>query len=264
MNCKNTRGCCSPCSALAQQLEETNTRAVAAYNLAQSALDDAMRSLKNPVTSDLTINAKLIVNGDIIQNGSAYETHAEKVYTNDDYIVMREGAISALAPGTYSGFQVTKYDGSDDGRLVIDGDGIARVGDVADEQPLLTRRETVDLVDGAFLKWDATYQRAYTNDNPIAHILAASIQRSGSAFTSSVSYTDYPYECTIPWTDLNPQDVPGFDDPMTAIVTFSPSNDDNSIYAPFCEIDASGLTIYANDEPTLCGFVVAIIGSGIE
>ena len=38
MNCKNTKGCCSPCSALAQQLEETNTRAVAAYNLAETAM----------------------------------------------------------------------------------------------------------------------------------------------------------------------------------------------------------------------------------
>lgn len=38
MNCKNTRSCCSPCSALAQQLEETNTRAVQAYNLAETAM----------------------------------------------------------------------------------------------------------------------------------------------------------------------------------------------------------------------------------
>ena len=148
MNCDNMRGCCSPCSALAQQLEETNTRAVQAYNI-------AVQCLRNPLSENLTINADLIVNGDIFQYGAAYETHAEKVYTNDDYIVMREGAVSALAAGDYSGFQVTKYDGTNDGRLVIDKDGTARVGDVNDEQPLATRDEAADLTDGHLLKWDA-------------------------------------------------------------------------------------------------------------
>ena len=142
------RSCCSPYSQLAQQLEETNTRAVQAYNI-------AVQCLRNPLSENLTINADLIVNGDIFQYGAAYETHAEKVYTNDDYIVMREGAVSALAAGDYSGFQVTKYDGTNDGRLVIDKDGTARVGDVNDEQPLATRDEAADLTDGHLLKWDA-------------------------------------------------------------------------------------------------------------
>ena len=133
---------------MAQQLEETNTRAVQAYNI-------AVQCLRNPLSENLTINADLIVNGDIFQYGAAYETHAEKVYTNDDYIVMREGAVSALAAGDYSGFQVTKYDGTNDGRLVIDKDGTARVGDVNDEQPLATRDEAADLTDGHLLKWDA-------------------------------------------------------------------------------------------------------------
>lgn len=117
--------------------------------------------MKNPLTDDLNIQADLtvdgdiIANGDIIQNGSSYETHAEKVYTNDDYIVMRDGAVGALAAGDYSGFQVKKYDGTNDGRLVIDRDGTARVGDVGDEQPLATRDESADLTDGHLVKWDA-------------------------------------------------------------------------------------------------------------
>lgn len=117
--------------------------------------------MKNPLTDDLNIQADLtvdgdiIANGDIIQNGSSYETHAEKVYTNDDYIVMRDGAVGPLAASDYSGFQVKKYDGTNDGRLVIDRDGTARVGDVGDEQPLATRDESADLTDGHLVKWDA-------------------------------------------------------------------------------------------------------------
>ena len=112
------------------------------------------------LTQDPVINGTLIVNGDIIQNGAAYETHAEKIYTRDDYIIMRDGAIAALAPGDYSGFQVKLYDGVNDGRLVIDNTGTARVGDVGSEQPLLTREESANLNNGALLKWDATNQKA--------------------------------------------------------------------------------------------------------
>lgn len=109
---------------------------------------------------DLTVNGTLEVNGDIIQQGAAYETHAEHVFSTDDYIIMRDGALVGLASGDYSGFQVKKYDGTNDGRLVIDGDGVARVGDVGDEQPLLTRDEAADLVDGAPLVWDAANLKA--------------------------------------------------------------------------------------------------------
>ena len=112
------------------------------------------------LVSDPVINGDLQVNGDIIQNGSVYETHAEKVYTTNDYIITRDGAISALSAGDYSGFQVKKYDGSNDGRLVIDNSGVARVGDVGDEQPLLTRSESASLTNAHLLQWDSTNQKA--------------------------------------------------------------------------------------------------------
>ena len=112
------------------------------------------------LVSDPVINGDLQVNGDIIQNGSAYETHAEQVYTTKDYIITRDGAISALSAGDYSGFQVKKYDGTNDGRLVIDNSGVARVGDVGDEQPLLTRSESASLTNGNLLQWNGTSQKA--------------------------------------------------------------------------------------------------------
>ena len=98
-------------------------------------------------TGDQTIDGiktfigKIVADCDIIQNGGNYETHAEQVFTTNDYIVMRDGAVSGLGTGQFSGFQVKKYNGSDDGRLVIDNAGVARVGDLGDEQPLATRDE---------------------------------------------------------------------------------------------------------------------------
>ena len=112
------------------------------------------------ISGDTNIGGTLNIAGDIIQQGAAYETHAEKVYTTNDYIYMRDGAVGGLAAGDFSGFQVIKYDGTNDGRLVIDKDGVARVGDVGDEQPLLTRSESGQLNNGDLLQWNGTSQKA--------------------------------------------------------------------------------------------------------
>ena len=111
----------------------------------------------------LTVNGDLEVNGDIIQNGSAYETHAEQVFSVNDYIVTRDGAVGSLPAGGYSGIQVKKYNGVDDCRLVVDNTGTARVGDINDEQPLMTRDESVDMSNGALLKWDGVHGKAVSS-----------------------------------------------------------------------------------------------------
>lgn len=111
------------------------------------------------INADKTIVGNLTVQGNITQNGSDYITHAEKIYTNNDYIIMREGATGGLGSG-YSGFEVIKYNGTDNGRLAIGADGVARVGDVGDEQPLATREETP--LNNGFAKWDDTNKKFVT------------------------------------------------------------------------------------------------------
>ena len=116
-------------------------------------------------TGDQTIDGiktfigKIVADCDIIQNGGNYETHAEQVFTTNDYIVMRDGAVSGLGTGQFSGFQVKKYNGSDDGRLVMDNAGVARVGDLGDEQPLATRDEASSMTSGALVKWDGVNEK---------------------------------------------------------------------------------------------------------
>ena len=110
-----------------------------------------------------TINGDLEVNGDIIQSGAAYETHAEQIFSHNDYIVMRDGAVNSLPAGSYSGLQVKKYDGTNDCRLVVDNQGVARVGDINDEQPLATRDEVADMTSGALVKWDGVNEKLITS-----------------------------------------------------------------------------------------------------
>ena len=108
-------------------------------------------------TGNQTFIGDLTIEGNITQNGNNYITQAEKVETEDDYILMRKGATGGLGSG-YSGFEIENYNGAgDNARLVVDGEGTARVGDVGDEQPLLTREETKD---GEVLVWNATTNRA--------------------------------------------------------------------------------------------------------
>lgn len=126
-----------------------------------------------PVFDGLTVDGTSTFNGDIIQNGAAYETHAEKIYTTNDYVIMRDGAVAGLAAGDYSGFQVKLYDGVNDGRLVIDNSGTARVGDVGDEQPLLTRDESADLTDTHLLQWDAANFKAIDAGTDVSAIMTA-------------------------------------------------------------------------------------------
>lgn len=119
------------------------------------------------------LTGNVTITGNITQNGASYETHAEKVYTTNDYVIMRDGATGALGTGDYSGFHVKLYDGVNDGRLVIDNQGTARVGDVGDEQPLLTRDENADLTDGHLLEWDATNFKAVDSGTDVSAINTA-------------------------------------------------------------------------------------------
>jgi len=121
-----------------------------------------------------TFVGKIVADCDIIQLGGNYETHAEQVYSKNDYIVMRDEAVSGLAPGTYSGFQVKKYNGSDDARLVVDNEGVARVGDLNDEQPLMTRDEVADMTSGNIVVWDGVNKKAITSAKAVGDLVAGS------------------------------------------------------------------------------------------
>jgi len=121
-------------------------------------------------TGDQTIDGvktfigQIVADCDIIQNGAAYETHAEQVFSVNDYIVTRDGQITGLAPGDLSGFHVKKYNGVDDSRLGVDNTGTMRVGDVGSEQPLATRDEAADMVSGAYVRWDGVNQKLIAPD----------------------------------------------------------------------------------------------------
>ena len=104
----------------------------------------------------------LVVNGDIIQKGQGYETHAEDLYVKDSCIKLRDGAVSGLADGEYSGISVMKYDGVNNINVVVGCDGTARLGKETSLQPFALRNEENKMTDGALVEWDAANKRLNT------------------------------------------------------------------------------------------------------
>lgn len=114
------------------------------------------------VTNNETIQGDLHVNGNIIQQGEAIETNVETLKVKDQLLVTRDGATVGMAADEVTGIKATMYDGENDGLLVFGADGVARVGDEGDTQPLATREETPNGV----AVWDETNKRFKTVTGP--------------------------------------------------------------------------------------------------
>lgn len=234
-------------------VEAYNNRDVIAWLVKhQDAIDEMMNILQNVnpdgdltnivlKTGDQTIDGvktfigKIVANCDIIQNGTAYETHAEQVFTRNDYIVMREGALGGLQPGQFSGFRINNYDSVHDGHLVMDSSGVARVGDVGDEQPLATRDEAADMTSGAIVTWDAANQKIIaaasnigTDETPIKIVGGKAVAVGYTLARKSVQE-----EITATWS---------FDGPLNSYKNFT-------LPAPASAEIRPLLTVYANDGP---------------
>ena len=162
------------------------------------------------ILKDTEVAGTLTVNGDIIQNGSAYETHAEKVYSKNDLIITRDGAVSGLSAGQYTGIQAKKYDGTNDGQLVFDKDGEARVGDVGDTEPLMTRDEIANMTNGSLLKWDGTNKKAVCDKS--ADIIPSDASTSNKLATAnslSTALAGYAKQVTVDNSDTGPNTLAG-------------------------------------------------------
>jgi len=106
----------------------------------------------------------------ISQVGTSYETHAEQISTTKNEIILRDNAVAGLAVGETVGFRAKLYDGVHDGLLVVDGNGVTRVGDEGDTQPLATREETP--IDGGWTFWDALTSKFKTVAIDVASLVS--------------------------------------------------------------------------------------------
>ena len=137
--------------------EISNARSELSSSIAevQTEMQDSFSKCVLLQSTSQTIQGDLAILGSLNVVGENYQTHLQEVFTKNDYIYLREGAASALPEGQYAGIEAVLYDGVNNGRLVFDNTGTARVGDTGEEQPLATRAEASQLVDQSLLLWDA-------------------------------------------------------------------------------------------------------------
>ncbi len=122
----------------------------------------------------------LHVKNNLYVSGSTFNTNTETINVNANYIYLRDGATTGLINGEYTGLEAIKYDGINNGRLVFDNTGTARVGDVGFEQPLATRSESVNMLPNGFIYWDSTSGTLKTSTLTTTNI-------SNNYYTQSVS-----------------------------------------------------------------------------
>lgn len=113
------------------------------------------------VTGALAVNGGLTVGGNLTVNGTTTTVDSTTLQVNDKLIEVAHGNTTKLT--TPAGLVAPKYDGTNSGALVFDGDGVASVGDVvldasgnidvtkSNLQPLATR---TGLVNGNLVQYD--------------------------------------------------------------------------------------------------------------
>jgi len=118
-----------------------------------SSLNQKLNKTTDTFEGVLTVDGSLYLVGDFYQDGSTYIISAEEIRTKDNYIILREDAVTAIAPGELSGLEVTKADGTNDVVLGVGDDAIMRVGWKDDIlQALATREDNPG--DQYFTYWD--------------------------------------------------------------------------------------------------------------
>jgi len=133
--------------------------------LALSDLEAGIYRLFNPsnntqVVVEVNSAGDVLIRGNVIIEGETYEVEAEKLSTSEQVIELRRGATTGLPLGQLAGLIIKKYDGVNDGQIVIDNAGVLRIGDVGATQPVATREEVP--VDQSLSFWDAATLRFKT------------------------------------------------------------------------------------------------------
>lgn len=125
-----------------------------------SGEDYVHKNLANTFYEQQVFNKGAVFNGDIIQDGKAYTTHSEKLYSKKDFIVLREGATTPLG-NKETGLVALNYANESgtfkNGGIVYDGNGFARVGDISFKYTALTEKPTYDNAEGYFYLSNGNY-----------------------------------------------------------------------------------------------------------
>lgn len=114
------------------------------------------------IAGDVTALNNFTVKGDLLVEGKEVVTDVETVQSENDFIKLRFNNPAAIGEGQ-SGLQILNFDGNGAVMyLVVSGDGILRLGLGNELEPVTTRDEAEQMVDGAVTVWNAAAQKIKT------------------------------------------------------------------------------------------------------
>jgi hypothetical protein len=145
-----------------------------------ATIDDL--TVTNPV-EDLTVENLTVT--DTASINHAVIVTEEDIHSEDDYIELRVNN-PLPTPSTGSGFRVKNYDGNNhDLELTTDSSGTFRIGGGnLSMQPLLTRDEAAQMVNGAPLVWNAAANKAQTTSTTDGNKVLKSVKNSQTGVVS--------------------------------------------------------------------------------
>jgi hypothetical protein len=125
--------------------------------------DTKLNNTTDTFTGVLTIDGSLIILGDLYQDGSTFIVNAIDINVSNNFITLRNGAITALPDGSISGLRITKPDGINDVIFGAGNDTILRIGWESDVLQAIATRED-NPTDGWYTYWDDSSSMLKTYD----------------------------------------------------------------------------------------------------
>jgi hypothetical protein len=152
--------------------ESLSTLEITSDNLGtgESAIDLTADTIN--LNGNTNISNDLIISGNLTVQGTNTVLNTTTVSTEDTIIELRSGTTSGNPLTGYAGLVAKLYDGTNDGGLLFDANGIAYVGDVTLTNGLVTSFESLQAIatrentpnSTAIPFWNATVNRFDTNE----------------------------------------------------------------------------------------------------
>ena len=156
-----------------------------------SSVEDLFNQKLNNTTDTfnghLTINGSISLFGNLYQDGSTYIVSAEEIHTKDDYIILRDGAVTALGDSSLSGFTIIKPNGTNNVVFGTANDAVLRVGWQGDTLEAVATRED-NPINNWFAYWDDSSTMFKTYDL-VSHVDSSYLRKTGGTVNGNLSIT---------------------------------------------------------------------------
>lgn len=196
---------------------------------------DAILAAGNTTTRSLTIG-DLVINGNIIHNGSVYESNAEQVNIEDNLLLINKNEVGPGVTARYGGIEVERGTAINYQFVFDEFDDAFKIGEIGNLQKVATREDTP--LSGGFARWNAA---AFRFD-------AVDIKQYAFANTPTGTITDWN---TLPYEGLMHGTNTAINGPAAGFFTaFNIRSDNNNTFSNIIGVDNNSKDWYTRSQQT--------------